>query len=404
MYAIFIFNKEKTVIKCSDDDYICDVCKKFSKKKHIKINEAIFLYKGKKINKNIIINEYINKEDLKKNKINIFCFKVKYISNKKLELQDNINILNEIICPECGEICKIKFDDYKIILYECKNKHKLKSIEFEDFIETQNIRKSKIPCNNCNKSEEATKYDEYYICSECNKYLCILCKEIHNKEHNLIRYEDKNYICINHNKRYNSYCNKCHKNLCLKCENEHKTENDIIYYEQILPDINDTRIEEMKIKIENFYNNINDIIEKLNKIENKINIFYKIYFSIINNYYILNINYEILNNINEILNYNNNIIMNNINNVIEMPDDYKKVNILIDLYNIIFNCNKNIIKYKINNCQEKIKIFGNNFVKNNKDKCKIMHEKKEYDLTEYFKINNDNYNDNIIRNRIKNKL
>jgi len=96
--------------------------------------------------------------------------------------------------------------------------------------------------------------------------------------------------------------------------------------------------------------------------------------------------------------------MNNINNVIEMPDDYKKVNILIDLYNIIFNCNKNIIKYKINNYQEKIKIFGNNFVKNNKDKCKIMHEKKEYDLTEYFKINNDNYNDNIIRNRIKNKL
>ena len=45
------------------------------------------------------------------------------------------------------------------------------------------------------------------------------------------------------------------------------------------------------------------------------------------------------------------------------------------------------IKYKIKD-QEEIKIFGKEFVKNNKNICKIIYEDKEYDLSEYIKINN----------------
>ena len=114
MNAIFIFDKEKTVIECSNDDYIDDICNRFIKKINVKKYEIIFLYNGKKINQNIKINKYINKEDLKNSKINIFCIKIKHISKKKLLY--NKNNLKEIICPECGEICKIKFDDYKIFL------------------------------------------------------------------------------------------------------------------------------------------------------------------------------------------------------------------------------------------------------------------------------------------------
>ena len=128
MNTIFIFEKEKTVIKCSNEDYIEDICNKFIRMTNSKKNEILFLYKGKKINQLIKINEFINKEDLKNNKINIFCFKIK---NSQKELYAK-NKLKEIICPECGEICKIKFDDYKIILYECKNNHKTKN-EFEKF-------------------------------------------------------------------------------------------------------------------------------------------------------------------------------------------------------------------------------------------------------------------------------
>ena len=60
MNATFIFDKEKTVIGISDDDYIDDICNKFIKKINIKKNEIIFLYKGKKINQKIQINKYIN--------------------------------------------------------------------------------------------------------------------------------------------------------------------------------------------------------------------------------------------------------------------------------------------------------------------------------------------------------
>ena len=45
-----------------------------------------------------------------------------------------------------------------------------------------------------------------------------------------------------------------------------------------------------------------------------------------------------------------------------------------------------IIKYKINVDDEFIKIFGDKFVKNNKDKCKILYYGKELDLTDKFNI------------------
>ena len=84
-----------------------------------------------------------------------------------------------------------------------------------------------------------------------------------------------------------------------------------------------------------------------------------------------------INNINEILNYNNKNILNDIIEIIEEPDDFKKINKIFELYNIIFNSDKNIMKYKIKAFDEKIKIFGTNFVKKNEDKCKIIYEEKE---------------------------
>ena len=68
MNAIIIFEKVKTVIECSNDNYIEDICNKFIKKINIKKNEIIFFYKGKKIAQNIKINEFANKDDLKKKK------------------------------------------------------------------------------------------------------------------------------------------------------------------------------------------------------------------------------------------------------------------------------------------------------------------------------------------------
>ena len=52
-----------------------------------------------------------------------------------------------------------------------------------------------------------------------------------------------------------------------------------------------------------------------------------------------------------------------------------------------------LIKYK-NNKEDKIKIFGDTFVKNNKDKCKIYYNDVEQELVSY--INNKNNNNDMI--------
>ena len=95
---------------------------------------------------------------------------------------------SEILCHECGERCKIKIENFKILLYDCKNGHRNDNIEFEQFKEIQN--------------------------------------QIHNKKLSC----DYQNFCRIHNEQYVSFCNKCNKNLCSKCEKEHKNENEIVIF------------------------------------------------------------------------------------------------------------------------------------------------------------------------------
>ena len=53
----------------------------------------------------------------------------------------------------------------------------------------------------------------------------------------------------------------------------------------------------------------------------------------------------------------------------------------MDIYNQMNYKNEiNIIYNNINN-EDKIKIFGKTFINNNKDKCKIIYNNQEYNLT-----------------------
>ena len=45
--------------------------------------------------------------------------------------------------------------------------------------------------------------------------LCSLCKSIHDKSHIIINYENKNYICKEHNETFVKYCEDCKIDLCL---------------------------------------------------------------------------------------------------------------------------------------------------------------------------------------------
>ena len=152
---------------------------------------------------------------------------------------------------------------------DCKNKHE-NIIKINEFGKTQNINENKIICNICNINNKGNSYNnKFYICGTCNKNICLLCKEKHNKAHILIDYDKRNYLCYKHNETFSSYCDKCKENLCMLCEVEHNNNHKIINYKEIIPNINKIKekIKELKDVVDAFSNNIENIINMLKNIK-----------------------------------------------------------------------------------------------------------------------------------------
>ena len=58
-------------------------------------------------------------------------------------------------------------------------------------------------CNICSNNNKGKTYNnQFYICGTCNKNMCPLCKDNHNKEYKIIDYDNKNYLCNKHNEQY----------------------------------------------------------------------------------------------------------------------------------------------------------------------------------------------------------
>jgi surface protein len=195
----------------------------------------------------------------------------------------------------------------------------------------------------------------------------------------------KNYICDIHNEKFNSFCNKCKKNICSKCEDSHKNENDIIYFKDLMKNEGQNKDYELKCKVDLLSNDIKEIIEKLNKLMIDIKNYSQLYYDFSNNYKLRDVNYQSLKNIIEFSKYSKKI-KDEINKVINEAQDDKKIINLINLHSNLFSNEENIMKYEIKNKNNKIKIFGEAFIKNNSDKCKIVCNNKEYDLMEYFNV------------------
>ena len=160
------------------------------------------------------------------------------------------------------------------------------------------------------------------------------------------------------------------------------------------------------IKDINIFNNI------IKEIINNFEIYLEINKNIIDNINNKNRNYESLSNI---ININNNNILNDIKNIINEKDINIQFNNIMNIYNLmtinnqineinnitkkenkIKNKNEILIKYLIKKDDKKINIFGEDFVKNNKDKCKYIYENKEYELTKEFDLTNYNKSNEIL--------
>ena len=299
----------------------------------------------------------------------------------------NIIQSKDIICPKCNENILIIIKDYKINLYNCKNGHKINDILFNEFENTQKIDISKITCINCNKNNKFNSCDnEFFRCITCNSNLCPLCKSFHDKEHKIINYDKRNYICIKHNESFIRYCYKCKLNICIKCENEHKNHKAIYLHDLMSNNLLD-EMNDFKKRINDLNENIKNIILKLNYVIYNIEIYYKISNNIIYNYEKQNnINYYTIKNIDEIINFKN-IITEDIKKIIDENDIKNKMNYIINIYDKMnkVNNNNNIDKKHI----EYINKINYNFIKDPKDlkyKLDITHTNDFYGINDIFEL------------------
>jgi hypothetical protein len=281
-----------TIILCSETDKMEDICQKFANKLSLNLNNICFLYNGKQMDIHLTYEQIINKLDKNRKTMSILVNEL--ISD---DINDESNKIKLIypICIKCKQNIILDINDFKIILSQCRNEHKNK-ILINEYEKNQIIDIKKIKCDECIINNKFNTYNnEMYICNNCDKILCPLCKNNHDKKHNIINYDLKNYICKIHSENYISYCNKCKINLCLKCQKEHKL-HETILYSNIMPDKDDltNKLNNFRNILNKFNKNIEKIINKLKNIKDNMEILYNIYYEMINKYEDKYRNYEIL--------------------------------------------------------------------------------------------------------------
>ena len=388
----FIYNGTKTIIQCNLSEKIKDISKRFKDKINLTNKNINYTYNG-----NLVLNEELKFEDIVNNEDKIRKKMSFIVFDNLIETKDkDIIKSNEIICPECKENIRMNINEYKINLLKCKNGHNKENILLDEFEETQNINLTDIICNICKNNNKSISYDNiFYKCLTCNINICPLCKSSHDKNHIIINYDEKYYICNEHNEKYMLYCEDCNKNLCTLCDG-HKNHKRIFFVD-ILPKKEDLikKKQLLKSTIDDFNSEIKVLISRFNEVTNKINIYYKIIEDMINNYDNKNRNYEIIYNLNQIQNNNINEELKKIircNNIIE------KYNNILNIYKKMNHDEINLI-YNIKGLKE-LYLFGANFVSKNKNNLKLIIDGKEQDIIYKYNIENNN-NKDILEIKLK---
>ena len=354
-------------------EYNCLSKKYLHGKNKISISE--YLHKMNKFN-NISINKDtcdIHSANNINNEYIGYCFDCNcHLCSECLQTRNHINhIKNNIIeiKPKREELKVIE----EIIKEYNKNLNKLRKEKYSNerlYEEEFNIKKKKedeiiekIKENNKDKEKDELKKNK-------EKYLFDL-DEIKKKYNEEIK------------QRKNKYIND---NIYIRNKYKYINYKDNMRYKLNIKNINNSFRQEVK-KL-----NYDTKIEKIYSMKTLIELVYNTYCSYNNNYFnAVNIN-KIL------LHYYNNEYINDTIIKQTLKENYEGSLKKISLKrNEEINCYKKqkendldekIIIYKINKNDKKIKIFGTDFVRNNKNKVKIIYEDVEYDLMEDFNLDN----------------
>ena len=276
----FGYNQDYTAIQAKETDLFKEVIERYYQKTMIPKDTVYFVTNGTIIAPERPVSSYMN--------MNSAAIHV-LVNPVYLETETNVQVSNDIVCPECKKPCRIAIDEYNIKLYECSNGHTVNGIKLDEFNKTQEIKVSEIKCDKC-KIKNKGNSQEFYYCTTCKDNICLICKSKHDFNHNTIKFDQKKYICLEHNETFVYYCKDCCKNICFTWDHRG---HEIISLKQITPDKQKANeiIKEMKKQKEEFNNNIQAIISKLKEINKSIDTLYNINEKIITNYQNGNRNY-----------------------------------------------------------------------------------------------------------------
>jgi len=279
----FLFKGGEVPIKCTQREILVTIIQRFCENVQVSRNQVNFLFNGS------ILDEQITEDRIPMNDQNKKLIMVDYNDDEE-DQADVIVKSKEVICPKCKEYASISMnDDYKISISNCKKGHKTENLLISEFEKTQDINLSKIICDKCkNKNIGKIFNNEFYICINCKSNLCPMCKKEHNLNHNIIKYQNKPYICEEHGEAFISYCNQCKKNLCFTCEDNHNG-HDITDFKKLRKNKNElenelNKFKEFIDKIKSLVDDdIKNYVEKSNKVIKNYEMIYQIKKDILSN-------------------------------------------------------------------------------------------------------------------------
>ena len=161
-------------------------------KTNLDINNIYFISNGNIVNKKDKLENIMSELDKRNKRIKILVYSI----NSTINIENtNIKKSKDIICPKYKEICLYEIKDYKIKLYDCKNRHINEYINLNEYENKQKID------NICDQPEISSIEDKFVQMSlDLNKKL---------SDSNNSNAEVRN---INNNEQKNSINNNGNKN------------------------------------------------------------------------------------------------------------------------------------------------------------------------------------------------
>ena len=199
-----IFNYEgvETEIQCIPNDKMKKIILNFGQKTGIDVKNLIFYYNGSIINEELELNKLENIFDKKRKIMNVLAY-----NKEGAKIKNVFEKSKEVICPDCGENALVDINNNKFNIFGCINGHHLDNLSTKEFLESQNIDISKILCDICKTTNKSGCFgNKFYYCLKFKANLCVLCNSVHDAEHKIVEYEQKNYFCLKHFSNYIKYC------------------------------------------------------------------------------------------------------------------------------------------------------------------------------------------------------